>query len=97
MNPFYFNSICLDHSRPGVTGQEVERARAGLRQKIVSAIQTTVKQRRMTHTEASFEARMGRTVITNILNGNLQKISTDRLLRIAYRLSLKIELKIVSD
>ena len=73
---------------------ETEKARTALRQTLVSAIQGVVSQRRLTHTEASFETRIGRTVITAVLNGNLNKISTDRLLRIANRLGLKVELKI---
>ena len=80
--------------RKSVTESETEVVRATVRDGLVSAIQRTVSERRMTHTQASFESRVGRTVMTAILNGNLRKISTDRLLRIAHRLGLKIELKI---
>lgn len=79
---------------PMIDPAAADKARAALREILVTRIRDVVKQRRMTHTAASFDTRVGRTVITAILNGNLNKISTDRLLRIAYRLGLKIELKV---
>ena len=57
---------------------EADKARITIREILVAGIQEVVKQRRMTHTAASFETRVGRTVITAILNGNLNKISTGR-------------------
>jgi len=75
---------------------ETDKARIAVREILVAGIQEVVKQRRITHTAASFETRVGRTVITAVLNGNLNKISTDRLLRIASRLGLRAEAKIVS-
>ena len=74
---------------------ETEKARAKIRKNLVSAIKQRVQLRNMSHTEASFEARVGRTVITAILNNNLEKISTDRLIRIAHRIGLKLELRIL--
>ena len=84
----------VPHSQNTMTESETERKRIAIRQLLVNGIRDVVKQHGMTHGQASFESRMGRTVITAILNGKLEKISTDRLLRIAIRLGLRIELKI---
>lgn len=92
--PTYFNQPTPACARKPVTESETENARSAIRQKLVAAIQEVVSERRITHTEASFESRVGRTVMTAILNNNLSKISTDRLIRIAHRLGLKIELKV---
>jgi predicted XRE-type DNA-binding protein len=74
---------------------DVERCRAAVRQNLVTAIRRVVEARKMSHSEASFEARVGRTVITAILNDNLEKISTDRLIRIVHRLGLRVEVKVI--
>ena len=50
----------------------------------------------MTHQQAAEKSDVGRTVITAIMNGNLQKITTDRLIDIAQGLGLKVQLKIAS-
>ena len=44
--------------------------------------------------QASAKTGIGRTVITAIVNGNLDKISTDRLIDIAQALGLKFHLKV---
>ena len=65
-----------------------------MRRNLVIAIQKTIQKNKWTHTEAAIEANVGRTVITAILNGNLEKISTDRLIDIAQRIGLKVHLRV---
>lgn len=63
---------------------ESEAAKIEMRRDLVLAIKRIVEKNKWTHAEAAEEAGVGRTVITAILNGNLEKISTDRLIDIAY-------------
>lgn len=44
---------------PAIDPAAADKARAALREILVTGIQDVVKQRRMTHTAASFDARVG--------------------------------------
>ena len=48
----------------------------------------------MTHEQAAKIADVGRTVITAIVNGNIGKISTDRLIEVADRLGLEVHIRV---
>ena len=65
-----------------------------MRVQLVSAIKRLIEKEELTHVEAAKRAHVGRTVITAIVNGNLQRISTDRLIDVAQNLGLKVQLKV---
>jgi predicted XRE-type DNA-binding protein len=65
-----------------------------IRLDLAKAIRKAVEKKGLTHVEASEKTGIGRTVITAIMNGNLDKISTDRLIDIAQELGLKLHLKV---
>lgn len=73
---------------------ESEAAKIEMRRDLVIAIKRTVEKNEWTHAQAAEEAEVGRTVMTAILNGNLDKISTDRLIDIAQRVGLKVKLNV---
>ena len=75
------------------SGQE---ARLRIRNDLVLAIYRLIEEQNLTHAAAAKKAGIGRTIITSIVNGNIAKISTDRLLEVADRLGLTIKFKIAS-
>ena len=73
---------------------ESEAPKLRIRLDLAKAIRRTLEKKDMTHAVASKKTGIGRTVITAIMNGNLDKISTDRLIDIAQALGLKLHLKV---
>ena len=73
-----------------------QEARILIRNDLVLAIHRLLEEQNLTHAAAAEKAGVGRTVITSIVNGNIAKISTDRLLEVADRLGLIIKFKIAS-
>ena len=71
-----------------------EASKIEMRRNLVIAIQKIIQKTNWTHFEAATKAKVGRTVITAVLNGNLDKISTDRLIDIAQRIGLKVHLNV---
>ena len=69
-------------------------AKLEIRRELVIAIRDRIKEKRWTHLQASKYAEVGRTVITAIMNGDIGKISTDRLIDIADRLGLTVEINV---
>lgn len=65
-----------------------------MRRDLVIAIRRALEGRELTHAAAAKIVDVGRTVITAIVNGNIEKISTDRLIDIAHALGLSVHLKI---
>ncbi|MBI3535601.1 MAG: XRE family transcriptional regulator [Deltaproteobacteria bacterium] len=65
-----------------------------MRTNLVIAIKKNIEKMNFTHARAAQHARVGRTVITSIMNGNTIHISTDRLIDIAQNLGLTITLKV---
>ena len=63
---------------------ESEAAKMEMRRNLLIAIKKCIKKNKWTHAKAAQEAGVGRTVITAIVNGHLEKISTDRLIDIAH-------------
>jgi predicted XRE-type DNA-binding protein len=68
--------------------------RLEIRRDLVVAIHAKIKAKKLTHEKAAELTGVGRTVITAILNGNIAKISTDRLIDIADRLGLDLQLRV---
>ncbi len=65
-----------------------------IRTQLVVAIKRAIEREKLTHAEAAIKTRVGRTVITAVMNGNLEGVSTDRLIDIAHNLGLKVHLKV---
>lgn len=61
---------------------------------IASQIRDSIKRHRITHSDAAELTGFGRTVITAVCNGRIEKISTDRLLKICTRLGLDIQVQV---
>jgi predicted XRE-type DNA-binding protein len=73
---------------------ESEAPKIKIRLGLAKAIRRAVEKKELTHVEASEKAGVGPTVMTAIMNGNLDKISTDRLIDIAQALGLRLQLKV---
>jgi predicted XRE-type DNA-binding protein len=73
---------------------ELEAPKIQIRTQLVLAIKRLIERQKWTQAEAAKRAKVGRTVITAIVNGNLHRISTDRLFDVALHLGLKIHLKV---
>ena len=73
---------------------ETEVPKLRLRLEIVNGIRSAMIKQNLTHQEAAEKCGIGRTVITAVVNGNLNKISTDRLIDIAQGLGLSLLLKV---
>jgi predicted XRE-type DNA-binding protein len=69
-------------------------ARVEIRRDLVLAIHAKIKAKKLTHEKAAEIAGVGRTVITAIVNGNIAKISTDRLIDIADGLGLDLHIRV---
>ena len=69
-------------------------AKVEIRVELAIAIRKELARQQMTHAEAAKRTGVGRTVITAIMNGNLNSISTDRLIDVAQGLGLKVQLKV---
>lgn len=71
-----------------------EAPKIEMRIQLVVAIKKSIERSKLTHAQAATKAGVGRTVITAIMNGNLESISTDRLIDVAQSLGLKLQLKV---
>ena len=71
-----------------------ESTKVEMRRDIVIAIRRRLEREDLTHAEAAKKAGVGRTVITGIVNGNIEKISTDRLIDVASNLGIILALKV---
>lgn len=73
---------------------KTEAPKLQIRLDLAKAIRRVIEKKGFTHIQASEKTGVGRTVITAIMNGHLDKISTDRLIDIAQALGLKLHLKV---
>lgn len=71
-----------------------QSARVEIRRDLVIAIDEKIKAKKLTHDQAAKIAGVGRTVITAVVNGNISKISTDKLIAIADSLGLDVHIKV---
>jgi predicted XRE-type DNA-binding protein len=90
----YFEARNLDELCALLGLPESEAPKLRMRLDLAKAIRKTIEKKELTHAQASVKTGIGRTVITAIMNGNLDKISTDRLIDIAQALGLKLHLKV---
>lgn len=71
--------------------------KVAMRRDLVVAIRKSIEMQQLTHAAAAKIAGIGRTVITAIVNGNIDKISTDRLIDVAHAFGLSVSLKIKKE
>ena len=81
--------LCKRLGLPASEANKVE-----IRRNLVLAIDKVIAQNKWTHEVSAKKANVGRTVITAILNGNIAKISTDKLIDIAQNLGLIVQIKV---
>lgn len=67
---------------------------AELKSRLTKEIKKFIELNQLTHQDLADLSGVPRSAITGIINGSLQKITLDRLLRILFSLGLKIEMKI---
>ena len=67
---------------------------AEVKSKITKEIIKFTELNELTHQELSDMSGVPRSAITGIINGSLQKVTLDRLLRILFSLGLNVEMKI---
>jgi predicted XRE-type DNA-binding protein len=67
-----------------------------MRRDLVIGIKEVIKKKALTQVQAAKKADVGRTVITAIVNGNIAKISTDKLIDVATSLGLKLHLEVAA-
>jgi predicted XRE-type DNA-binding protein len=73
---------------------ETQAPKLEMRTRLLVGIKRAITKHKFTHAQAAKLSGVGRTVITAIMNGNLSRISTDRLIDIAQSLGLTLELKV---
>jgi predicted XRE-type DNA-binding protein len=67
-----------------------------MRRDLVISIREAIKKKNLTQAQAAKKADVGRTVITAIVNGNIAKISTDKLIDVATSLGVKLHLEVAA-
>ena len=73
---------------------EEEARKVKMRRNLFVAIKKHIQKNKWTHQKTALKAKVGRTVITAIMNGNLDNISTDKLIDIAQKIGLTVTLKV---
>ena len=67
---------------------------AEMKANLTGAIIKEIKRQELTHEHVSELAGVARSTITGIVNGSLQSVSIDRLLRILSSLGMSVEVKV---
>lgn len=67
---------------------------AELKSRLTKEIIKFIEVNELTHQELANLSGVPRSAITGIINGSLQKVTLDRLLRVLFSLGLNIEMKI---
>lgn len=76
-------------------GVEPRRAvEAEVKASLTKAIIREVAKQNLTHQEVAELAGVARTTVTGIINGSLQKVSIDRLLRIISAIGLSVQVSV---
>ena len=76
----------------GLTKDQIEIAK--LKTKLKERIRKRVKKLDLSMPEISQMCGLTRSVVSGIINGSLQSVSMERLLRLAFALDLSVDLKI---
>lgn len=76
----------------------VEKDLTAVRKKILSVILEQIKHKDLSRSEVAFATKMSSSAVGPIMKGCMDKVSTDRLLRIARRLGIKFgSIRFVTD
>ena len=67
---------------------------AQIKAKLIAAVVSEVRRRRLTHAQLAESAGLGRTTVTGILSGSLQKVSLGRVLRLVEAAGLEADVKV---
>ncbi len=67
---------------------------AEVKARLTKALIQQIKKDQLTHQEVAKLAKISRTTVTGILNGSLQKVTIDRLLRILAAIGLGVEVRV---
>jgi predicted XRE-type DNA-binding protein len=65
---------------------------AVMKAQIIVAVKRIVESENLTHTEIALRSKLPRSAVTGILSGSLQKVTIDRLLRLADAVGLTAHL-----
>jgi len=71
----------------------IDREMDAVRKKIMESIKQIIDQKDLSRSEIAMTTRTSRAIAGQIFRGDCDKVSTDRLLRIARRLGLKAKIK----
>jgi len=89
--------INTDYYQPHATpDRKLDDVCAALRLRLSLAIKKAIEARGLTHANAALIARTPRTSLIAIANGNLERVSMDRLVAIAHRLGVAISLRLAA-
>lgn len=92
----YNADYCPSQGMPSRKSEDAESVTAALRLRLSLAIKRAIEGRGLTHADAALLARTPRTSLTAIANCNLEQVSMDRLVTIAYRLGVSINLRLTT-
>ncbi|MFA4874096.1 MAG: XRE family transcriptional regulator [bacterium] len=67
---------------------------AVIKAQLISAILKAVEKRNLTHAELARRSGLPRSAVTGILSGSLQKVTIDRVLRLAEAANLEAEVRV---
>ena len=86
-----------DYCQPhAMSDRKVDDVGAAIRLRLSLAIKKAIEEKGLTHVNAALIARTPRTSLTAIANGNLERVSMDRLVTIAHRLGVGISLRLAT-
>lgn len=85
---------CQPQAMTDRKSEDGENVRTAFRVRLSLAIKRAIEVRALTHANAALIARTPRTSLTAIANGNLERVSMDRLVTIAHRLGVAISLRL---
>ena len=71
----------------------IDREMDAVRKKIMESIKQIIDQKDLSRSEIAMTTRTSRAIAGQIFRGDCEKVSTDRLLRIARRLGLRAKIK----
>ena len=67
---------------------------AVIKAKLITAILAAITKQKVTHTQLAKDSGLPRSAVTGILSGSLQKVTIDRILRLADALNLTVDVKV---
>lgn len=87
-----YSSVEKFASDIGLTKEQIEISK--MKSKLKKAIQTEAKSRDVSPSVLAESSGLARTVVSGIINGSLQSVSLERLIRLALALKIKVQLDV---